>query len=84
MAQISVETTRIKIRGANGHVHEFCMAYDTEETSGQPLVLVHAYRDGHFAGTPIRFKDADGRIASDRPGVSDDDFITQDGHVTNG
>lgn len=84
MAQLSVETTGITIRGADGHVHEFRLAYDTEETSNQPLALVHCYRDGQFVGTPIRFKDADGRIAADLPGVNGDDFITEEGHIANG
>lgn len=84
MAQISAETTGIQQRGANGHIHEYRLAYDTEETSNQPLVLVHCYTNGVRVGTPIRFKDADGRIAADLPGVSDSDFITENGHISNG
>ena len=85
MAHVLAETTRIKIRGTDGHVHEFCLSYDTEETSGIPYVLLHAYRDGELAGTPIRFKDASGRIAADFPSVNSAHFITDgNGSITNG
>lgn len=84
MAQISVETTGIQQRGTDGYVHEYRLAYDTEETSNIPFVLVHCYTNGVRVGTPIRFKDANGRIAADLPGVDPAKFITEDGHITNG
>lgn len=41
MAKILIETPGGKIVTDDGTVLEFRVAYDTAETSGQPLVLIH-------------------------------------------
>jgi hypothetical protein len=54
------------------------------------LMQVDVYdTEGTLLGTPIRFKDADGRIAADFPGVDNGSFITNGEHggtgsITNG
>lgn len=54
------------------------------------LLQVDVYDSGGtLLGTPIRFKNADGRIAADFPGVDDGSFITNGEHggpgsITNG
>lgn len=53
------------------------------------IVQVYDETGTAFQGQPIRFKDADGRVAADFPTVNDADFITNGEHggpgsITNG
>lgn len=84
MSNIFIETTSASIISEDGVNLEFKLAFDSEETSNQPLILVHAYINGELVGTPIRFKNADGRIAADLPSLNGEFFIIENGHITNG
>jgi len=81
---VLIESTPFKLVTEDNTVLEFRLAYDSVETSNQPLILVHCYIDDELVGTPIRFKAAGDRIAADLPGVDSASFITEDGHITNG
>jgi hypothetical protein len=85
MAKALVETPGAKLVSDTNVEWELKLAYDTEEASGLPILLLHAYQDGVFRGTIGRPKLSGDRLAMDFPGLDPEFFIVDgDGHITNG
>jgi hypothetical protein len=81
MAKAIGSTTGCTIIADDGRLYAFNFVVDPE--AGSNLLQVEVMCDGEFAGSPIWFKGAGGRIAAEMKGVRGSHFIT-DGSSGNG
>lgn len=83
-ANLIIETSSAHLISEEGVDVEFRLGYDITRTTGQPRLLLNVYKNGVLVGTPTRYHLSGNRVARDEPGVTSTDFITEDGHITNG